>query len=241
MNLGLNGADPVALAGLIDFYAADIQRKDVLLFWNPNWLSSAKVDLRGREEFRFNHPRLIPQFFPNIPCYTEHFSPRIGIVVEQRVPFESWAGHLQQAYYRDKNGQPVGIPEWTLLHPYENPLEPLSHRLPPSDYNLHDKPTPWTTRMKKQDYAWVDLQTSLQWHSFQRVVRLLKEPVAHQPRQQRLKERRGVCRLLANHGEQVEKALEPGVRPRRGADQQKTAHPLRMTQGQLLCDHASQR
>ncbi|HMC88075.1 MAG TPA: hypothetical protein VKI17_00940, partial [Gemmataceae bacterium] len=53
--------------------------------------------------------------------------------------------------------------------------EPLSHRLPPSDYNLHDKPTPWTTRMKKQDYAWVDLQTSLQWHSFQRVVRLLKE------------------------------------------------------------------
>src|SRR5437868_14144440 len=29
--------------------------------------------------------------------------------------------------------------------------------------------------MKKQDYAWVDLQTSLQWHSFQRVVRTLKE------------------------------------------------------------------
>ena len=173
-NLGLNGAHPAALAGLIDFYGGGIQNKHVLLFWNPLWLSSPKLDLREREEFRFNHPRLVSQFMPRIRCYTEHFSPRIGIVVEQRLPFESWTAHLQQSYYRDKEGRPIDIPEWTLLHPYENPLKPLSQALPPSDYKLHDKPTPWTARMKKQDYAWVDLQTSLQWHSFQRAVQILK-------------------------------------------------------------------
>ncbi|HEV3084451.1 MAG TPA: hypothetical protein VGY66_32110 [Gemmataceae bacterium] len=173
-NLGLNGAHPVALAGLIEFYGSGIHDKNVLLFWNPLWLSSPRVDLRERKEFRFNHPRLAPQFVPGIPAYTEHFSPRVGIVVEQRVAFPSWAAHLQQAYYRDADGRPLDIPEWTLAHPYENPLRPLRQPLPPSDYALHEKALPWTARMKKQDYAWVDLTTSLQWHSFQRTVQILK-------------------------------------------------------------------
>ncbi len=99
-----------------------------MLQCNPLWLSSPRHDLQTDEEFQFNHPRLVPQFSPWIPCYKEAISPRIGIVVEQHVPFLSWTNHLQQAYF-DR----MDIPSWTLEHPYENPFKPLERGLPPSD------------------------------------------------------------------------------------------------------------
>jgi hypothetical protein len=134
-------------------------------------MSSPKSDLQIDEEFRFNHPRLVPQFSPDIRCYKEEYSPRIGIVVEQRWPFRGWTTHLQQVYF-DK----ADIPTWTLDHPYDNPFEAVTRGLPPTDDTLRQyEPIPWTQRgIKKEDFAWVDPETSLQWRSFQRCVEILE-------------------------------------------------------------------
>jgi len=170
-NLGQDGAHPVALAGLLDHYAGGVTGKNVILQCNLLWLSSPKHDLQIEEEFHFNHPRLVPQFYPNIRCYKEDFSPRLGIAVEQRIPFLGWTTHLQQAYY-DK----TDIPTWTLDHPYDNPLQVLKQGLPPSDDTLRHNPISWTKRgIKKEDFPWVDPATSLQWRSFQRAVNLLQK------------------------------------------------------------------
>ena len=145
--------------------------KKVVLECNPLWLSSPRLDLQGDEKTNeFNHPRLVPQFTLRIPRYKEEISPRIGILVERRLPLFGWTTHLQQAYY-DR----TDIPTWTLEHPYDNPLKPLARGLPRSGHALRHLPQPWyKSGISKQDYEWVDLDASLQWAAFQRVVQLLR-------------------------------------------------------------------
>jgi hypothetical protein len=172
-NLGLDGAHPLALAGLIEHYAGCIRGKNVVLQFNPLWMTSPRRDLQDERETDFNHPRLVPQFVPKIPSYKEEISPRIGVVVEQHLPLNSWTTHLQQAYY-DR----TDIPSWTVLHPYDSPLAPLARCLPPADQALRHAPVPWyksKNKINMQDYPWIDLETSLQWQAFQRAIQILQD------------------------------------------------------------------
>jgi hypothetical protein len=169
-NLGLDGAHPLALTGLVEHYAGSVTGKNVVLQCNPLWLSSPRADLQDERATDFNHPRLVPQFVPRLPGYKEDCSPRLGILVEQRVPFSGWTTHLQQAYY-DRSG----VPDWTLEHPYDNPLRPLTRGLPSADDPLRHVPQPWyKSGISQQDYPWVEPERSLQWHAFQRVVEVLR-------------------------------------------------------------------
>lgn len=169
-NLGLDGAHPLALAGLIEHYAGAVRNKNVVLQCNTMWLREPRTDLQD-DKADVNHPRLIPQFVPHIPAYHAEVSPRIGVIVEEHVPFNSWTNHLQQAYYEGKD-----IPSWTMEHPRENPLKQLTHGLPPADDSRRQLNLPWyKTGKTKEDFPWVDLGTSLQWPAFQRAVKLLKD------------------------------------------------------------------
>jgi hypothetical protein len=170
-NLGLDGAHPLALGGLVEFYAERIAGKDVVLQCNPLWLSSRRADLQDAQANEFNHPRLVPQFAPSVPAYKAEISPRLGVLVERRLPWSRWATHLQQAYY-DR----TDIPGWTLEHPYDNPLTPLTRGLPPSGDSRRHLPVPWyKSGISRQDYPWVDLGTSLQWQAFRGVVEILQQ------------------------------------------------------------------
>jgi hypothetical protein len=169
-NLGLDGAHPAALAGLVEYYGAGITGKDVVVQCNPLWISSPRHDLQEDQEFHFNHPQLVPQFVPWIPCYRESASNRIGNVIDREVPFTGWANHLQQTYF-----ERMSIPGWTMDHPYDNAAEPLTRGLPPSDNTLRHEPVSWTARgIKRQNFPWVDPETSFQWHSFRRAVTILR-------------------------------------------------------------------
>jgi DNA-binding transcriptional regulator of glucitol operon len=170
-NLGLDGAHPLALGGLIEFHAERISGKNVVLQCNPLWMSSARADLQDYRTDDFNHPRLVPQFAPSVPAYKAEISPRLGVLVERWLPLGTWTAHLQQAYY-DR----VDIPGWTLEHPYDNPLAPLMRGLPPSENSRRHVVQPWfKSGIVKQDYPWIDLETSLQWRAFQGVVELLQQ------------------------------------------------------------------
>ncbi len=174
-NLGLPGAHPLALAGLMEHYAGSIKDMNVVLHCDSLWLNSPRADLQDDKVVNeFSHLRLVPQFVPRIPSYKEKVSPRIGILVEQRLPYTSWSAHLQQAYYEQKS-----IPEWTLAHPYDDPFQRPTRGLPPLDHSLRHLPDPepkdWKTSGRTPaDFPWIDLETSLQWHAFQRTVEVLQ-------------------------------------------------------------------
>ncbi len=169
-NLGLDGAHPLALAGLVEHYAGSVADKNVLLQCNPLWMSTLKTDLQDEKLTDFNHPRLAPQFFPRIPSYKEEVSTRLGVLVEQRLAFNKWTNHLQQAYY-----ERTDIPGWTMVHPYDNPLKPLTRGLPSSSRERRHPAKPWfQSKITSQDYPWVNIETSLQWQAFRGVVKVLQ-------------------------------------------------------------------
>jgi hypothetical protein len=179
-NLGLNGAHPVALVGLVKHYGEAIAGKKVVLHYNPLWMKDPSADLQEKDS-QLNHPDLVPQFFPSIPSNKASASDKIGRVVDRNVPFAGWNSHLQQAYFGRGPGDdpgpfnPMSIPRWTLEHAYANPVRQLTRGLPPPDDTLHEDPVTWTVRgIKVQRLPWVAPADSLEWSYFQRAVDLLQ-------------------------------------------------------------------
>ena len=172
-NLGVDGIHPAALAGLIDCFGSDLKDRSVILHCNLLWMSSRRHDLTDVKEFAFNHPSLVPQFWPSIPCYEESLSGRLGNVVGRNVGFLSWARHLQIAYLDGADWA-----SWTIEHPYENPLRQITLQLPSPDEPPSPPPAtrPWTAQgIPLADFRWVELDESLQWRSFRRVVDVLRQ------------------------------------------------------------------
>lgn len=174
-NLGMNGAQPVALRGLVEYYGGAIRGKRVLIQCNPLWMNSPKRDLREEEEYAFFHPELTPQFVPSIPCYKESASNRIGKVFDRNSPFHGWTTHLQFAYFGEGE-TPRTIPKWTLDHPYENPLRAITGKLPQPADQGKEQPISWIEHgIPKDNMPWVDLARSIQWHSFLETVEILRQ------------------------------------------------------------------
>lgn len=173
-NLGVNGKQPVALAGLIEHYGQAIRNRQVILHCNPLWMSSSKYDLREKDDAGpFADWELAPQFRPSIPSYKDSVSNRVGRVIDRNIPFHGWTSHLQYAYFGEGD-TPRTIPQWTLDHPYENPLRAVTFRLPAPSEELRKEPVPWHARIPKDNMPWVDLAGSIQWSSFLRAIDLLE-------------------------------------------------------------------
>ena len=166
-NLGLDGAHPAALQGLTRHYTPGVSNRAVVLQFNPLWMSSAKHDLQTTKEFHFNHPKLVPQFSPQIPCYKAPFSNRLHAAIEHRMPFLRWTSHLRTAYL-----QGMDLPTWTLQNPYKNPLRaPLQA---PKNAEA-EKGISWLDGGgQRRNMAWVDLDGSLQWRFFRATVTQLQ-------------------------------------------------------------------
>ena len=171
VNLGVDGIHPVALFGLLKYYGSGISNSRVILHFNPLWLSSEKHDLQTEKEYRFNHPRLVPQFYPKIPCYKASFAKRISTVIERRISFLNWISHLKIMYFES-----MDLTTWTLEHPYENPFGALTLKLPVSTDNSRNESISWIERrLTQQDFQWVTLDSSLQWEFFRLTVELLQK------------------------------------------------------------------
>lgn len=170
VNLGLDGSHPMALLGLIKHYGKAIKGEKVILHMNLLWLSSQEADLQTEKEFSFNHPRLVPQFKPRIPCYVEAASNRIGIVLERHFPIMQLVRHLQVQHFDNTN-----LPLWTVEHPYSNPLGQISIKPTGISEEMEADSRSRTTKSKiLQSLPWVEFETSLQWWAFQRLLELLE-------------------------------------------------------------------
>jgi hypothetical protein len=186
VNVGVNGLFPLAFEGLIRHYGEPLRHRKVILHCNVLWMSSPKADLHAEKEERFNHADLVPQFSPRIPCYKADLNRRFAAVVERHFTFSQWANHLQVAYFGQKN-----ILTWTLEedgstpprfpNAYRNPFAQITLTVPTESAIDPDRGTasprhkPWsTTGQGSTRFEWVDLDQSLQWAAFQRLVKLLR-------------------------------------------------------------------
>ena len=160
----------MALLGLIKYYGKSIKGETVILHMNLLWLSSQEADLQTEKEFPFNHPRIVPQFRPRIPCYFESTSTRIGIILEHHSPIMQLVRHFHVQHFDNTN-----LPLWTVENPYSNPLGRISTK---RSVVADEKDTDSRSRIAKgrvlQSLPWVDFETSLQWWAFQRLLELLK-------------------------------------------------------------------
>ena len=187
VNGGVNGLFPLAIEGLVEHYAEPLRQRKVLLHCNVLWMSSPKADLNVEKEERFNHSRLVPQFFPRIPCYRANANERLSVVVERHVQFMSWVTHLQSAYFNDRS-----IPAWTLqddgndppafTNSYKNPLSQITMQVPgaPPDDPLRGPSSPrhkaWNQNGEGPvSFEWVSLEGSLQWAAFKRSLEILQK------------------------------------------------------------------
>jgi hypothetical protein len=187
VNGGVNGLFPLALEGLVNYYADNIDHRRVILHCNLLWMSSPKADLQVQKEEKFNHSRLVPQFSPRIPCYKANANERLSVVIERNLQFMSWVTHLQNAYFDDRS-----IPTWTLEedsstdpprypNSYKNPLAQITMEVPSAPANdpmrgpASPRHKPWNKDgANRSQFEWVALDTSLQWAAFQRTLENLK-------------------------------------------------------------------
>ena len=170
-NLGVDGIHPAALAGLLEYYGRGISNSRVILHCNPLWMASPEHDLQqAGKDFRLNHPALLPQLVGSPGCYTAPYSDRLGTCVERVAPFRNWARHLRAAYFENAD-----LPEWTVRHPYDSPIQAVRRGLPSPGSRAQGSHLSWQARgIVEHDFPWVRLPTSLQWKSFQRAVRILR-------------------------------------------------------------------
>jgi len=167
-NLGVDGTHPAALEGLLRYYGRAIENKNVILHLNLLWMSSPKHDLQTNKEHHFNHPELVAQFIPRIPCYKASYSDRMSAAVKRRVPLFNWTSHINITYF-----QSMDVPTWTLANPRDCPFQAVTLSLPNADDYERDAKGVKPTGGNALD--WVDLETSLQWEFFKRSTDLLRE------------------------------------------------------------------
>lgn len=169
-NTGVDGLHPAAMCGLIKYYGRAISKKGVIVPLNPLWMTSKKIDLQEKEEFRFNHPRLVPLLFPRLPCYRPSLTERVGVIAERNIPFFSWITHIKTNYFDN-----MAIQNWTTANPYKNPLKAITLEIPVPEDKPKSKPVSWLEGgIKKQDFPWVKIEESLQWDFFKKTVKILK-------------------------------------------------------------------
>jgi len=187
VNAGVNGFFPLALEGLIRYDGQALRRQKVILQCNVLWMTSPKADLSTRKEEPFNHASLVPQYFPRIPCYKAGAEERLSAIVNREANCMAWVSHLQNSYFGQRS-----IPQWTLQegggdprrHPnaYRNPLAQITLTVPSAPKDDPERGPgsprhkPWSESGRgTTQFDWVQLDSSLQWHAFQRVLRLLRK------------------------------------------------------------------
>ena len=145
----------------------------VIVNCNLLWISSPRHDLSTEKEAVFNHPALVPQFRPWIPCYKASVSERLGIVASRYAPIFGWADHVRITYFDSDD-----LATWTLDHPDENPLRQVSFELPSPNQppSPEPDPRPWTDKgLHRLTPDWVPLDESLQWQFFRQTIQLLQQ------------------------------------------------------------------
>lgn len=82
-----------------------------------------------------------------------------------------WSRHIRSAYFANAD-----LSHWTLDNPYLDPLRQITFNLPePRDEQRPSARAWFEDGTPRQTMRWVDLESSLQWRAFQRLIGNLQE------------------------------------------------------------------
>ncbi len=167
INAGLDGMHPIALAQLLEHHAPAIQKKDVILQFNPLWLMVTTPDQKLPDDPLQNRPGLVPRLAVGANGTLQQRVEAAVARLFHGLPFEQWADQLAETR--------MDFLAWSLDHPYESPLKAISSGLPPSEDLSTVRMLPWDGSEKaKLDAHWPDLEKHGQWQAFERVLELLQ-------------------------------------------------------------------
>jgi hypothetical protein len=178
INAGVNGLFPLALEGLVRDHAGAVKNGHVLLHANLLWMTSPEADLSIEKEHKFNHEALVPQFGVRIPCYRADAEKRIGYLMDRKISLFAWTRHLEDVYFDRLN-----VPGWTLEegNEWRAPWTAVTMKVPGEPGGDAERGEEsarhrsWVERgLRPQNFAWVELDKSLQWQAFQRLVDLVR-------------------------------------------------------------------
>ncbi len=172
-NLGIDGLTNAAMTGLFRYYGRYLRNTNIILEFNPLWMSTPRRDLRGKGEdiWQFHHPRLVPQFDRRISYYRS-FGERLGYALEHRLRLPPFVRHLMVNYFENKS---VGA--WLMDHPYRSPLGAVTFRAAPMMKDRQGPGTPWFSRqdVEVRDDPFIQVDGSVQWDFYVRALRLLEK------------------------------------------------------------------
>jgi hypothetical protein len=167
INAGLDGMHPIALAQLLEHHAPAIQKKDVILQFNPLWLMIQSPNQKLPDDPLANRPGLVPRLAAGANGTIQQRLEAAVARLFHGSPLDRWSEQLAEIR--------VDFLAWSLDHPYESPLEAISSALPPSEDSFTVRMVPWAgTEKAKLDTRWPDLEKHGQWQAFERVIDLLQ-------------------------------------------------------------------
>jgi len=168
-NLAIDGLHPVAMKGLLDHYGSAISGTKIILHFNPLWLSSKRQDLTAAEEFPINHPRLLPQWSPDIESYHENFEAKVGIVQQRYLPYVNMVNHLRLCHLNNRN-----FSRWVIDNPRKNPFAQIVTNMNVASQQGTDDSRDFRQRnLAPRDWQWVSMADSFQWKYFIKTVKIL--------------------------------------------------------------------
>ena len=168
-NLGIDGLSNAAMEGLFRYYGRHIRHMNVILQFNPLWMSSPWRDMR--ENWTFHHPRLVRQLDRRIHYY-RGLSERLGYLLEQYLLLPPFVRHLMVNYFENKS-----IAVWLLDHPFQFPPGAITFKGAPVMREKQGLGTPWSSRKEagKFDDPFLLLDGSVQWECYLGALKLLKD------------------------------------------------------------------
>jgi hypothetical protein len=137
-NLGIDGLTDAALNGMVTWYGDYMRKTNMIVEFNPLWMSSPARDMRRKGYF--HHPRLVPQLDRRIVYYKD-LNERVGYLFEHVLKLPPFVRHIMVNYFDDKS---VGA--WLMENPYRNPLSAITFRATPVMSEKQGLGTPWLDR-----------------------------------------------------------------------------------------------
>ena len=169
-NIGIDGLHMAGINGMVKYYGKYLDNKNIILHFNPLWMSTEERDLRGEGRISYHHPRLIPQLSFRIN-YNQPLDVRVGYLFDHYLRLPILVRHLMVNYFNNKS-----ITNWMMDNPYRSPFSALTFTATPVMAEKQGRGIDWKAKnMKVSDSQFVSVDESMQWQCYFNALESLKK------------------------------------------------------------------
>lgn len=169
-NLGNDGLFMAGIRGVVKYYGDYLGDTNIIVEFNPLWMTNPTRDLHGPKKSQYHHPRLIPQFDSRINYYHD-LNTRMGYQMEHYFRVFPFVRHLMANYYNN-----TSISGWMVEHPYSDPFSAITFKAAPVMAESQGQGIDWEAKkMKIADEPFIDPAESIQFECFLDALSMLEK------------------------------------------------------------------